>query len=248
MPNVRKFMFDNDFDERSRTRKAIKKAAEAAAPPPPPPPTFSEADLAQAREEAHAAGRLAGLEESGAGVEAHATKALERIADDLAKLFERQRAAADDSRRGAVAVAATIAAKMFPALNRRGGLDEIADLVADTLDRLRDEPRVVVRVAPEQRAPLEARIAEMARNAGFEGKVTLLDAPDVPAGDCRLEWTDGGAERDSDTLWSDIDAIVERHLAEGGTRDDPLPERSIRGTNAAATPDATTEPTGDWNG
>ena len=50
----------------------------------------------------------------------------------------------------------------------------------------------------------------MAAQAGFEGKIVLLAQSDLQAGDVRVEWADGGAERDIGLLWREIDAIVER--------------------------------------
>jgi flagellar assembly protein FliH len=33
------------------------------------------------------------------------------------------------------------------------------------------------------------------------------------AADCRVEWADGGAERDSEWMWSQIEGVVQRFLS-----------------------------------
>ena len=62
MAVVRKFLFDRSFDIAESEPDAVAEAADAAGsvaePEPPPPPTFTEEELAAARDEADAAGRL----------------------------------------------------------------------------------------------------------------------------------------------------------------------------------------------
>ena len=55
----------------------------------------------------------------------------------------------------------------------------------------------------------------IARARGFEGRLVVLAEPDIAAGDCRIEWADGGIERDS----AAIDAAI-------GEAVDPLSRRT----------------------
>ncbi|MBX6322342.1 MAG: flagellar assembly protein FliH, partial [Rhodospirillaceae bacterium] len=59
--------------------------------------------------------------------------------------------------------------------------------------------------------PLRERLDAVAAGAGFEGRIVILADPAMPVGDCRVEWADGGIERDTDRLWRDIEAALARH-------------------------------------
>jgi flagellar assembly protein FliH len=84
------------------------------------------------------------------------------------------------------------------------------------LSELHDEPRLVVRVADALLDPLNESLQAARSSAGFEGKIVLLADDSVANGDIRIEWADGGAERDSTRLWREIDEIVARALGHDG--------------------------------
>src|SRR3546814_7302027 len=49
--------------------------------------------------------------------------------------------------------------------------------------------------------------------SGFEGKLVFLADERLKTGDLRVEWADGGAERNQKALWQEIDAVIARVLA-----------------------------------
>ncbi len=213
MGTFEKYLFDTSFDsEREREAKA-RAAAEAEAAAEPPPPTFSEEELAAARQAAFAEGKAAGLAEA---EQSHAR----RLADSVAALpphFERLSQELEhlesDRRRGALDAAVTVVRKLFPRLAREGGLEEIQAVVEACLERLRDEPRLVIRCADGDLDALRERIEGSNTRGSFEGKLVFLADETIAQGDVRVEWADGGAERDPAGLWKEIDAIIARALA-----------------------------------
>ena len=86
-------------------------------------------------------------------------------------------------------------------------------MLVDCLHRVLDEPRIVFRVADDLLDNLSGRIDAMARQAGFHGKVVLLADSGLGASDCRIEWADGGAERDMTRFWAEIDETAKRAVA-----------------------------------
>lgn len=219
MASTRKFMFDTDFDEhfsRPRTAPMIEPKPEPEPEPepePPPEPTFSVAELEAARTEAFAAGEQAGLAEGEVTTERRLATALELIGDGLTQLraqVDQQQLAAEES---AVRVAIAIARKLLPETARRNGLIEIEAMVRQCLVELLEERRLVVWVAEAQRSVLAERLAAVTEAGGFTGKLVVLVDPALEIGDCRIEWAEGGAERDSQRLWQDIDRIATRLLS-----------------------------------
>lgn len=202
MATLSKFLFDTSFDPGQ--------AAEAEAPA----PTFTEADLAAARAAGFAEGREAGRTEALASIEREAATALAAVGARLAEIGARIEDTRAHAIAGGIEVVAAVLRKAVPELARRNALAEIERLVHDALHALYDEPRVVVRAPDAVVAALQERIDGLAAASGFAGKVVLFGDPELAETDCRIEWADGGTERDIDGLLRRLDAAIER--ATGG--------------------------------
>lgn len=208
MALARKFLFDVSFD----------------APDPPPEaaalaePAFVPADIDAARAEGFAEGHKAALAEAAAAAEALAACALETLAGGLQRLFDAQREATAAIERDAVALLRAVLQRAVPALCRKDPLAELEALIAQCLAEALDEPRIVARVADAAFDAVEARLAPLARAAGYSGKLVLLADSALGPGDGRVEWADGGAERNTPRLMAELDAMLNRVLTK------PLPE------------------------
>ena len=215
---VRKFMFPRSFDVVAAPKKKQEAAEEKPAEKAEPQvvvPTFSEADLKAARDEAFAAGKQEGGAEARATTEREIKVSLDGILDRLKGLGEAQDKANASVVDTAVIVAVGIARKLFPALNERHALGEVERMVGLAMERVLEEPKIVVYVNGKLKAPLEERMAGIAAKAGFKGQMTVEGVDDIIVGDCRVEWIGGGARRHVDELWQEIDGIVERNLGDG---------------------------------
>ena len=47
---------------------------------------------------------------------------------------------------------------------------------------------------------------------GFDGRLVVLAEPGLKAGDCRIEWADGGMTRDRDATEAAIGEAVARYV------------------------------------
>jgi flagellar assembly protein FliH len=203
-----KFLFENSFDGRTgeRARRADGR----------PIPTRTEEELEAARQESYAAGHAAGAAEVRVQVDTIAAQALTIIGSGLSTLGEAQGKAIEEMRRKSVELAYAVAVKLAPALMRRYPLEEIEALVLQCLAELHDEPRIVVRASDPVIAAMKSRVADMATSSRFDGQVVLIPDDTMQAADCRVEWVDGGVERNGAALSQRISAAVERFL-EGRT-------------------------------
>jgi len=199
MTQARKFLFDTAFAA-ARTEREQK-----------PKPQFTEADLAAARGEGQQAGFEMGREQAMRDIARRAADALDAAAGSLARIDAAQSQAAEEIRIDASRLALAIAAKLAPALIARHPLAEIEAVVADCLAQLPTEPRVVVRVAEALVDALSGRIDEIVRRSGFSGAVVLLGEPAMAPGDARVEWADGGAERNLGRTLGAVEETIERY-------------------------------------
>lgn len=211
MSSFQKFLFDTSFD-REQTTKAKAKVAAQAVPEEPPAPSFSEAELAAAREAAFAEGKATGIAEAENCHAARLAGAVEALPSQIAQLAGAAATAEDERRRDSLDAALTVVRKLFPHLARSHGLEEVQAVIEQCLERLRDEPRLVIRCADADLDALRERAEQSAAHDGFQGKLVLLGDERLSSGDVRVEWADGGAERGQAALWQEIDAVIARAL------------------------------------
>lgn len=213
----RKYMFDLDFGPAPAARPKPQDMEEEVVAEPeidlPPAPTFTEEELQVAREAAYEEGHQGGLAEAAELSERILANAMTNLVGALGELRTAQDDAADLNQRVAARVAMAVLKKVLPAACEANAFEEVVRTVQDCFAHVLDEPRIIVRVEASLVDPVRERLEAEAMRSGFEGRVVVQADPRVALGDCRVEWTDGGAERDQARLIADIDAAVERALA-----------------------------------
>jgi flagellar assembly protein FliH len=224
MEVVRKFLFDNDFGEAPQTApgSARAKAAHAGAPGAPavqPPPMFTEAEMQGAcdvaRRQGEEAGAARGRAEAVAAFDKQVAATLNGIVQQAAAIAQAMASEAEAAGKS-LDVAMAIVKKLFPALAARGGITEIEGILTHCLTSLKQEPRLVAYVSAAQLDALQGRLAELTAANGFEGRVVLIGDDKMADSDCRVEWADGGIERDSNQIWRTIEDAINQYLAAEG--------------------------------
>jgi flagellar assembly protein FliH len=207
MSLAEKFLFDISFDAPGggevRQRGPVTPAEVA----------ITRADLNAAVAQARAEGHAAGLAEATAQREQRVAETLAAIGQQLVALFAARDDARRDSERTTLELTRTITGKLFPALVRQGGLTEIESMVAQSVREAIAEPRLVLRVADTIFEAAQQRMAPLATELGFPGKLIILVDDQLGQSDCRVEWADGGAERDTARTWREIEAALDRALS-----------------------------------
>ena len=216
MAKLQKYLFDTDFgapriapvDMAAYVEDVVMEEEEA----PPTPPTFSEEELGLAREQAFEQGRQTGLQEAAQSLEQMTGMALATAAHHLQAIGAAQAAETETLAQEAAAVAVAIVRKLHPEFVRRYGVEEIESAVMDCLSHLDRLPKVTVKVAPALVEAVKEKAKGLAQQVSFDGKLAVAGDPGLAPGDCRVEWGDGGAERDQSAVWAQIDQAVEAAL------------------------------------
>ena len=225
MTSARKFDFGLSFDppgsSRDGTRAALPEPApepllepepEPEVPPPPPAPTFSQEELDATRHQGWLEGRAAGEADAMERTERRLADTVERLTHDLQALAGAQQQALARIERQATELSVAIVRKLFPALVARSGTVEIAALVADAIGLAQEQPKLALRCAPDMIEALEPILTQAAARSGFEGRLSVRGDAEIGETDCRIEWTDGGLDRNAGRLMAEIDAAVARGL------------------------------------
>lgn len=222
-----KFLFETSFDAPVQTR-----------PEQPPAPKFSEAELQQAREEGHAAGHAAGRAEARAEREELAARTLPAVAQALQGFGPMCERIEQQTLGWALTAALGMVRKLYPTLEEMQKVIEIEQIAIATLRDLEEEPRVVLRLPDTLIEEMRPRIADISKQAGFGGRLLLIADETLGPGDCRLEWADGGIERQTQRIWVEIEQRISRSLA--GLSSAPARSNSHAGDSADALPQART--------
>lgn len=193
-----KFNFGNSFDAAAAPRKKTM--------------TYSEDEMKAARAAAFAEGERAGHERAMADIVRRAADAAERIVMSLSALIAEEQARREKARADAAAVGVTAAMKFAPALTAAQPMEEIRAMIAECAMVAYAEPRLVVRVAEPLVDAVKAVTDEIIKNHGYMGKFVLLGDPSLTGSDCRVEWADGGAERNEQEIAAEIERIVGRFI------------------------------------
>ncbi len=196
--SLKRYLFEQGFHVAAAAGPASAAAASV----------HSAEELAAVRNAAFAEGRASGLAEAGRAAEARLAAALEAVGEAMAGAAAASAAARAAAIGEAIATATAITAKLLPALYRREAASEIEAVVAAVLPGLLAETGIVVRVNPADRPAVAERLLKTAERAGLDGRLTIKADDAVAAGDCRVEWSAGGAERDGARLWQDIHGVL----------------------------------------
>lgn len=212
MHQAKKFLFDSNFDGSASNGGAAKAV-----------PTFTEDDLAAARRQSLEEGKAAGRQEAASDAESLAAITIQEIGKAITALYASKSQASESNAREAAELAMAVTRKVIPEISKRGALKEIESMVSNCLAERFDEPRVVIRVHDSLLDNLRSRLDATAASAGFSGKFVLLAEEGLGVTDCRVEWADGGAERNEARLWGEIEEVARRFIEQLGPPCDAVP-------------------------
>jgi flagellar assembly protein FliH len=116
----------------------------------------------------------------------------------------------------AAALALVAARKLAGAALASAPEEEIAEILTIALQQAVGEPRVVVKTTPRLAAAIEARVAKIAAEQGFEGRMHFTPDASLGDADCRVEWRGGGIERAHQAIDTALTELIARRFAGAG--------------------------------
>lgn len=193
-----KFMFDLDFGS------------------PKPANTVTLADheamVAEAETRGYRNGFAAGQQEAAGESARRLAIAMENIAHSLSILARGLSGVELRVEAEAVEVAVATGRKLAEALIAREPFAEVEALAKGCFRELVNTPHVVVRINDALYNDAQTKLAGIARETGFDGRLLVLAEPDIAIGDCKIEWADGGMTRDRAVIDAMIGETVQRFV------------------------------------
>ncbi|HEY1612370.1 MAG TPA: FliH/SctL family protein [Rhizomicrobium sp.] len=202
--NATKFTFDtvfrSDREPRERVRAPVRRM-------------YSESEV----ETLIGAARIEGATEGDAKALDSISAAARDVADAMRQTFARASQDIETLRAESSALALALARKIAGAALESFPVAEVERALREAMHQAIGEPRIVVRAAPEVAVNLAPRIAEIAHDEGYEGRVQLSEDPALSRADCRIEWRGGGADRAEAAIMASLDELISRRF-QGATR------------------------------
>jgi flagellar assembly protein FliH len=177
-------------------------------------PTLTVSEHQRLLEAAVAAARIEAFQHGKTEAETEQTARLAEAMEQVARMLDQLRFELDGihatASAEAIRFAHEFASKLAGQLLDQAPMAVIEATARAIFDDLRGHPHVAVRVAPDLVEAAKEKLAGIARERGFEGRLIVMGEPEIPPGDVRIEWADGGIVRDR--------AAVERTMATGVER------------------------------
>jgi flagellar assembly protein FliH len=156
------------------------------------------------------------------GIKSGQVRAQEAIAAGAAEVAAALRTALNATRNDietvradATAIAVAAAIKLARAALAAVPLPEIETALREAMHQAIGEPRVLLRASPAIVEAISPRLAEIAHEEAYEGRVQISADPTLKGTDCRVEWRGGGAERSESAIEAALNELITRHFAEG---------------------------------
>ncbi len=193
-----KFLFDEDFATGEK-------------------PTITIVEHERRRKDAEATAYRNGFAAAQAQVIGDAEKRMAAAMTQIGEILERLGRGLDGVEARleveAVQVAVAVARKLSPALIDAQPSAEIEALASECFRQLVATPHITIRINDALFAQAQEKLEALARARGFEGRMVITADPALGTGDCRVEWADGGINRDRAATEALIADVVNRYVA-----------------------------------
>jgi flagellar assembly protein FliH len=196
MANVRKYAFDTEFTPDG----AIVKDA---------PKRLTPEEIAAENDASYERGK----HDAVAQAERQTAAALQALADAASAVLTRLDAESRAMREEAARIALVSARKIAGAALDAYGVERAAAAVEATMDALRHQPRLLVKLSPEAAEALKPRIAGMCETHAYAGAILVRAEPNLKAGEVSIDWSDGVVTMSPDDATARIQSLIDAALA-----------------------------------
>lgn len=162
--------------------------------------TFSEEEVAEKVKEAEKEAYERGLKAAQESIEQSQKELLESINNKLIALIANTIKAEETAEQEAFVLARAVVDKLVPGLNEEHAAEIVNKFIADNFNSFKNESKLSFYIHPYIISYAQETIAKLANSYDFEGKIALHKDASLEKADCRIEWENGGVERNSAEL------------------------------------------------
>ena len=226
----RKYLFDLTFDNGQNKKTAEREK---------PKPTFTQEQLDLEKQASFEQGMQAGQQSMMEDQQQYMNALLTKIDQNLSHVVSQGLTQWQDLLSQIQSIALVIMRKMMPNYVEQYGLGEVESIVGKVIAEVSREPRLVFRINEQMFDTISEKINAIAAQQAYAGKIVILGDPLIDVSDCRIEWADGGIERNVQLLWQSIERVISESQTSDAMPSAPSDD------SAQSTPEQTQQPTTD---
>lgn len=174
-------------------------------------------------------GRQVGMEEGRQSAWKEAMESIQKQNSDtlisidasLKKLFESVEQNGQAAFSTALEFALAVCKKALPALNEINALTEIRSLLEKNLHFLKDEQRISLHLNPASAEQIKPALTDLVKKESYHGKIAVVRDESLPVGDCRIEWKNGGLEKNLQDILNHTEELVHLYTHTGPANESP---------------------------
>lgn len=209
------------------------------------PPTYSEETLKSEKDASFAQGQQKGIEETRAQQAEQLNHALQQMIQQLTQLSSQEQARTEQFIADSVRLSLNVLHKVFPTLLAEHNMEEMRQLLEETALSQTSETAFTVFIHPDHGDDIKQHTEDIKQKISKSIAFTIKEDSSVPLTDCRIEWSHGGAERNTQPL---IESLTETLLRSINHMPDLSSGDSETDIDENATADETTTETQTENG
>ncbi len=202
MSTPAKFLFDTNLE----------------APAAPPPVAFSEvellksehaAEIARVRAQTLELGKQQGRLEAEQAIERQLQEKIDQFIGDKEAYQAQINEQVQSARSSALLLAMTVAQKLAGSLLKKYPTQKIEEFFIQSLSLLPDQAALRFHLAPQLADALQPRLVQILEQNGHENELTLVEDDTLEGINCRLVWTQGGIEQNTDKTQALVEQMIE---------------------------------------
>ncbi|TLP48163.1 hypothetical protein FDK21_00380 [Cohaesibacter sp. CAU 1516] len=238
MQQAARYLFDLDFS--APPEPEIEEEIEEI--PPEPMITVAEHErlLAEAVAAARAEGEAAALEQRERLASEESLSLQRTMFDEIAMIYTEVGTLLQRLEKDASNLAFAFASRFAERLVAQEPKTEILALLHQVLAPLRKVPHISIRLNDEIAGEIKELVDQQMTELGFSGKLTIIPDSTILAGDCEVEWADGGIGRNLRSAIRQVDQLLEDHFAHIPDAEDDMQGDAGAETETAADSDMPT--------
>lgn len=182
---------------------------EVVEPEPEPVKTYTEEELAEQIRIAEQNGYEKGFKSSQCSMDAASANVLNEINSRLLQLVTDEQKQNSEMEKQSLDLVLSIVRKLVPSLLSDEAKNIVNKFIADNFNNFKNESKLSFYIHPDIISCVQENIAKLANRHDFEGKIALHKDNSLGISDCRIEWENGGVERNAGHLADKIEAMLE---------------------------------------
>lgn len=177
-------------------------------------PSYSEEELAAAKDEAAKSGYEEGYRAKTEEIDNQTTGLLVELDKRIGDLLSQREQLQKELERDFMALNMAVIKKLLPQISQEHAEEILIQFLDENFANFKSEAKLSFYFNPDIIGKMQAKIANLARINDFEGKIALHKDSSLGVSDCRVEWENGGVQSGSDKLLEKVNNLLEETAAE----------------------------------